>query len=248
VVSYGGLTYFREENAPPEAAERCVDCSLRNSCIYSATEFYLRWRDTWPHNVVAPPPDTVEMRRKVIETGPYGRCVWKLDNDVCDDQTVLLRFASGAHGTLGLHGLSAENTRTIRILFDRAELTGNLLRGQLTVSHFTGTTDQFRIEEIELPPETDSHGGGDLHLIHSLYEHLTEGKHASLVTSLESSLPSHALAFLAEESRKEGAVKIPVPEIFSPRAVDELARANAERPPDAGSNHESGTYAEDDGA
>jgi predicted dehydrogenase len=45
VVSYGGLTYFREENAPPEAAERCVDCSLRNSCIYSATEFYLRWRD-----------------------------------------------------------------------------------------------------------------------------------------------------------------------------------------------------------
>jgi Oxidoreductase family, NAD-binding Rossmann fold/Oxidoreductase family, C-terminal alpha/beta domain len=224
VVSYGGLDYFTEANAPPESAERCVVCPLQDTCLYSATRFYLNERDEWPFNVVAPPPDSLAARRRAIEEGQYGRCVWRAENDVCDDQTVLLRFGSDIHATFGLHALTAENTRSIRILFDTAELTGNLYRGQLTISHFTGHPDEFRIEEIELPGTSDSHGGGDLRLLRMLHEHLTTGAHAGLVTSLEASLPSHVLAFLAEESRKEGAIKIPIPEIFSPRAIDELAR------------------------
>jgi predicted dehydrogenase len=225
VVSYGGLTYFRRENAPPEAADRCVACPLQESCLYSATRFYLEEDDAWPQNVVATPPDTLETRRRAIETGPYGRCVWKLDNDVCDSQTVLLRFASGVHAVLGLQALSAENTRTIRVLFDRAELTGNLLRGRIAISQFMGRRDGFRVDVVELPVPFDSHGGGDLQLLRVLHENLTRGTHAGLMTSLESSLPSHVLAFLAEESRREGAVKKPIPEIFSPRAIEELVRA-----------------------
>jgi hypothetical protein len=224
VVSYGGLTYFREENAPPDSADRCVICPLQDRCLYSATRFYLNETDTWPYNVIAAQPDGPLERREALENGPYGRCVWKCDNDVCDDQTVLLRFAGGINGTLGLHAHTAENTRTLRILFDRAELTGNLLQGRLTISHFTGRPDVYRVEEVELEGASDSHGGGDVRLLKILYEHLVEGQHRNLVTSLESSIPSHALAFLAEESRSEGAVKKPVPEIFSPRAIDELKR------------------------
>ncbi|MEX2570271.1 MAG: Gfo/Idh/MocA family oxidoreductase [Gemmatimonadota bacterium] len=225
VVSYGGLNYFTEENAPPGAADRCVICPLQDRCLYSATRFYLKDRDVWPFNVVAGPPDSLERRREAIETGPYGRCVWHSENDVCDDQTVLLRFASGIHGTFGLHALTAENTRSLRILFDDAELTGNLYRGEISISHFTGEPDSFRVERLELPGVSDSHGGGDLRLLRMLSEHLTTGAHASLVTSLESSLPSHALAFLAEESRLEGSVKVPVPDIFSPRAIEALTGA-----------------------
>ncbi len=225
VVSYGGLHYFREENAPPEAADRCVDCPLQDSCLYSATRFYLEGGSAWPYNVIADGPDDLESRRQAIATGPYGRCVWKSDNDVCDQQTVLLRFTSGIQGTFGLHALTAENTRTLRILFDRAELTGNVLRGELSISHFTGVPERFSLEEVELPAVNDSHGGGDLRLLQILGEHLTDGSHEGLMTSLEASLPSHALAFLAEESRKEGAVKKPIPEIFSPRAIEALTRA-----------------------
>ncbi|HUH13054.1 MAG TPA: Gfo/Idh/MocA family oxidoreductase, partial [Longimicrobiales bacterium] len=224
VVSYGGLEFFREENAPPEAAERCVACPLQDTCTYSATRLYLNERDEWPFNVVAPPPDSPEARRREIETGPYGRCVWKCDNDVCDDQIVLLRFASGIEATLGLHALTDENTRTLRILFHGAELTGNLVRGELSIAHFTGRPGVQEVEEVPLPA-LGHHGGGDLRLLHLLHEHLTEGKHAGLVTSLESSLPSHALAFLAEQSRKEGSVQVPVPEVFSPRAIERMARA-----------------------
>lgn len=226
VVSYGGLNYFIEENAPPEAAERCVECPLQDECIYSATRFYLNERDEWPYNVIAPPPDTLADRREAIETGPYGRCVWKSENDVCDEQTVLLRYQSGTVAIFGLHALSEQNTRTIRILFDDAELNGNLLKGHLTISHFTGKVDKFSVEEIELPPAVDSHGEGDLYLLRMLYEHLSGGEHGRLVTSLESSLPSHVLAFLAEESRREGAIKVPIPEIFSPQAMKELAASD----------------------
>lgn len=222
VVSYGDLVYFREENAPPEAAERCIDCPLQDECIYSATKFYLNERDEWPFNVIAPPPDTLEDRRKALETTSYGRCVWKSDNDVCDEQTVLLRYDSGVLAIFGLHGLSEQNTRTIRILFDDAELNGNLLKGDLTISRFTGEIDRFDVEDIALPPGGDSHGGGDLLLLKLLHEHMSGGEHHRLVTSLASSLPSHVLAFLAEESRKEGAVKVDIPEIFSPSAIQRM--------------------------
>jgi hypothetical protein len=225
VVSYGRLDFFTRENAPPEAADRCIDCPLQESCIYSATRFYLDGTDEWPQNVIAEPPDTPETRWAAVASGPYGRCVWKVENDVCDDQTVLLRYASGIHAVFGLHALTGENTRTLRILFDRAELTGNLLHGRLSISHFTGRPGEYRIDEVELPPTGDSHGGGDLFLLRMLYEHLMGGTHASLMTSLQTALPSHALAFLAEESRNEGSIKMPIPEIFSPRAIDELSRA-----------------------
>ncbi|MGH7475572.1 MAG: Gfo/Idh/MocA family protein [Longimicrobiales bacterium] len=231
VVSYGGRTYFRRENAPPESTERCLDCPLRETCLYSATRLYLNDRDEWPYNVIAPPPDTIDERRRALETGPYGRCVWKCDNDVCEEQTVLLRFASGLHATLGLHAHTAENTRTLRILFDTAELSGNLVRGELSISHFTGLPGTVPVERIELPPVSDSqsHGGGDLRLLRMLHEHLTTGAHAALMTSLQSSLPSHALAFLAEQSRLEGTVQIPVPEVFSPDAIQRLKRATLAR-------------------
>lgn len=225
VVSYGGLTYFREEKAPPEAADRCVRCPLQDTCLYSATRLYLNDEDAWPYNVIAPPPDSLAARRRALETGPYGRCVWKAENDVCDDQIVLLRFESGIHATFGLHAHTAENTRTMRILFETAELYGNLRRGELSIAHFTGRPGDPVVEQVELPAITDSHGGGDLRLLQMLNEHLREGRHASLVTSLETSLPSHALAFLAEQSRKEDSVEVPVPEVFSPQAIDRMARA-----------------------
>src|SRR5690606_6854257 len=215
VSSYGGLGYFTARNAPPGAAGRCVDCRHQDDCLYSATRFYLNDRKEWPFDTVAPPPDTLEMRREAIERGPYGRCVWLCDNDVCDTQTVMLEFAGGAHATFELQALTADNTRQLRILFDTAELTGDLHRGTLQISHFTGRKDELRVEPVSLPGAADSHGGGDLALLHALHGHLTRGGDEAIMTSLRSSVPSHALAFLADESRLRRR-RLPVPDIFAP--------------------------------
>lgn len=227
VTSTGALTYFTPANAPIGAATRCVDCPYEADCLYSATRFYLNEREEWPFNVIAPPPDTLELRREAIATGPYGSCVWHNDNDVCDSQTVLMEFANGIHATFELQALTADNTRQLRILFDSAELVGDLHQGRLEISHFTGRKDELRTEPLPIPEAVDSHGGGDLQLLFSLYEHLTEGSESEVMTSLRSSLPSHAIAFIAEESRRRRR-RLSVPDIFGKTAP---ARTKLPRPP-----------------
>lgn len=216
VTSTGALTYFTPANAPADATGRCVDCPHQDTCLYSATRFYTNERAEWPFNVIAPPPDTLEMRREAVVTGPYGRCVWHNDNDVCDTQTVLMEFANGIHATFELQALTADNTRQLRVLFDSGELVGDLHQGKLEISHFTGRKDELRVEPVPIPSVEDSHGGGDLQLLHSLHEHLAAGTEAEVMTSLRSSLPSHAIAFIAEESRKKRR-RLAVPDIFGKR-------------------------------
>lgn len=214
VSSFGSLQYFNRENAPPEAAERCVDCPLQDTCLFSATRFYVHERPGWPYDVVTPTPGSLEERRLAIEMGPYGRCVWKCDNDVCDNQTVTLQFESGIHAGFSLYALTADNTRHITVLMDRAELTGDLHRGRLSIVGFSGNKRPLPPRDVPLGVADDHHGGGDLALLQVLYEHLTTGAHRQVMTSLESSIASHVLAFLADESRLKGGSPLPVPAIF----------------------------------
>ncbi|HEX6940276.1 MAG TPA: Gfo/Idh/MocA family oxidoreductase [Longimicrobiales bacterium] len=214
VSSFGRLAYFTAAHAPEGAADRCVDCALADTCLYSATRFYLNDRREWPFDVVAPGETSIEARRRAIAEGPYGRCVWRCDNDVCDVQTVTLEFDGGLLASFGLYAHTADNTRKITIHFDEAELSGDLRRNRLAVSHFTGRKDERLVEELPLPAFADAHGGGDLALLHALHEHLTTGEHHDIMTSLETSLPSHVLAFLAEESRRAGGERVEVPDIF----------------------------------
>ena len=214
VSSTGSLINFTREHAPPGATDRCVDCPHQHTCLYSAPRFYVNEKPNWPFHVIAPAPDTPEIRLKSLETGPYGRCVYRNDNDVCDHQIVVLEFASGVLGTVSLHAHTADNTRKLTVMMEKAEVTGDVRQHRLQISHFTGTTESLRIEDVPLGPAiSDPHGGGDLQLLYALHEHLTSGTHNELISSLESSVPSHVIAFLAEESRTGGGMRLPVPSI-----------------------------------
>jgi hypothetical protein len=214
VSSFGSLEYFNGANAPPEAADRCVDCPLQDTCLYSATRFYVHDEPGWPYDVLGP---DAAGRRHAVETGRYGRCVWKSDNDVCDNQVVNIQFESGVHASFGLYGLTSDNTRRISVLMDRAELVGDLRHGELRLHEFTGRQNDVATREIPIPVAEDHHGGGDLALLRTLHEHLTTGAHQEVMTSLESSIASHVLAFLADESRTQAGSPLPVPAIFDGR-------------------------------
>lgn len=231
VTSHGSLSYFRAENAPEGATSRCVDCPLQDTCLYSATRFYLDERPEWPYDVVlGGRADSRAARLEAITTGPYGHCVWLNDNDVCDSQLVLLEYESGIFASFEMHAHTAENTRKIRVLFDRGELYGDVRRGELHISRFTGHKDQVDVERLELPDVGDPHGGGDLHLLMALGSHIRQQKSGDVLTSLENSLASHVLAFLAEESRQGGNAKIAV----SPTIIPEvLIQAEAVSVPEA---------------
>ncbi|MEP6589570.1 MAG: Gfo/Idh/MocA family oxidoreductase [Gemmatimonadota bacterium] len=219
VTSHGSLSYFRRENAPEGATPKCVDCPLQDSCLYSATRFYLDERPEWPYDVVlGGAAGSREARYEAIATGPYGHCVWLNDNDVCDTQLVLLEYASGIYASFEMLAHTAENTRKLRVLFERGEVYGDVRRGVLWLSRFTGQKEPADEERLPLPALIDSHGGGDLYFLHALREHITHGKRANEITSLENSLASHVLAFLAEESRGNDNKKVAVSSRIIPAA------------------------------
>jgi predicted dehydrogenase len=102
-----------------------------------------------------------EGRLRALQTGPYGRCVYRCGSDMLDYQTVNMEFEGGTSAVLVMHGHSQEQSRTVRYDGTRATLVGEFVLGRKDVieirDHLTG-----RVERITPTPEdTDHHGGGD---------------------------------------------------------------------------------------
>ncbi|KAG7227009.1 hypothetical protein INR49_022355 [Caranx melampygus] len=89
-----------KDNKPKGAADRCMDCSVEKDCPYSARKIYLdrvkQGHTGWPVAVICPNsyPD-IESVTEALRTGPYGRCVYSCDNDVCSNQVVNMEFEGG---------------------------------------------------------------------------------------------------------------------------------------------------------
>jgi len=67
----------------------------------------------WPISTIS--EDTGrEARLHALRTGPYGRCVYRCDNDVVDHQVVSMELESGASLVLVMHGHSYWEARTMR--------------------------------------------------------------------------------------------------------------------------------------
>jgi len=207
--SFGSLRHYRAENAPPGAPERCTDgCSYEAQCPWSAPRLYLdtsRDPRRWPISVIS--EDTSrEARRRALETGPYGRCVYRCDNDVVDHQIVNMEFKSGVSALLCMHGHSYREGRTMRYDGTRATLRGCFYSSDSDIQindHLTGEVEVIRPELG--PPGAAGHGGGDEGLMRSFTRALREGRSDPL-TSARASLESHLMAFAAERARVEGTI------------------------------------------
>ncbi|XP_069774747.1 putative oxidoreductase YteT isoform X2 [Narcine bancroftii] len=100
VSSFGSLSHFTEENKPQGAASRCLNCSVEQTCPYSAKKFYLEGvkngNKGWPISTICEGADVdIESVTKALRKGPYGRCVYECDNDVVTHQVVNMEFEGG---------------------------------------------------------------------------------------------------------------------------------------------------------
>lgn len=202
ISSIGSLDFFKEENAPEGATERCKDCPHKHTCPYSAYRIYIeRWHQfgcpthAWPYNVVTPEPVSEEKIREAIESGPYGRCVFHCDNNVVDHQTVQMLFENGITATFHMNAFNLHGGRRIAMFGTYGELYMD--KKSITIDVFGQPTEIISIDSLL---EADyGHGGGDFKLIETLYD-MMEGR-CGLETSLEASVESHLMGIKAEESR-----------------------------------------------
>ena len=88
--------------------------------------------DRWPITVLTTDPSP-EGRLDALRTGPYGRCVYRCDNDVADHQQTVMNFADGLTATLSTSGLTGQNTRTVQLTGAAGELTGHMGSGRIEI-------------------------------------------------------------------------------------------------------------------
>lgn len=206
--SYGKLGHFSSEYAPEGSTERCDQgCKVERSCPYSAQRIYLEKlppSDHWPHNVLTldTSPEGLAL---ALHEGPYGRCVYRCDNDVADHQVVSMRFANGVDAAMNVSGFTRDNTRIIHLMGSHGEIIGNFTANEITVTDFR--IDDVRTSQLGVHSDAQ-HGGGDdgimADFIGRVQNRLRGGDVSASITSLEQSADGHFMAFAAETSRLRG--------------------------------------------
>lgn len=195
--SFGSLRYFKAENCPEGAAERCADCKL--DCPFHAQRFYLSRIPGWPSNILQPEP-TEENILQTLDVTDYGKCVFKMDNDVVDHQSINMLLEDEVTVTFQMLGFTNRQTRLLRVFGTEGELWGDFHENKICVQRFNKELQTFDLND----PGADfsGHGGGDAGLIYDLIRlYRGDDFDTTSVTFLENSVQSHYMAFAAEQSR-----------------------------------------------
>jgi len=209
VSSFGGLAHFRPEQAPEGAGERCVQCGVEASCPYSAARLYRSClgdpdRERWPLGAVVdtPTPEAVEV---ALREGPYGRCVYRCDNDVVDHQVVNIEYEGGVTASLTVAAFTPMANRKTRILGTRGYLDGD--GATIKVFDFlTGVEQTIDVWAGESMDAAGGHAGGDAGLVEAFLSAVAHGDPSMIKTGPAESLISHRVVWAAERARREGRV------------------------------------------
>ncbi|ESO09338.1 hypothetical protein HELRODRAFT_156445 [Helobdella robusta] len=206
ISSFGSLVHFTKKNQPDGASDRCLDCKVESQCAYSAKKLYLglleKGHTGWPVSVVADVPD-VENVLESLRVGPYGRCVYACDNDVCDNEVVIMNYKSGATVSLTTVAFTEEVcSRHTTICGTKGEITCVFYQPDIKVFNFlTKTKKMYNV--CEKGVVKTGHSDSDMEAIRCFVEAIKNNDPSKILTGPEQSLQSHLLCFAAERARVE---------------------------------------------
>ncbi|MDD3122597.1 MAG: Gfo/Idh/MocA family oxidoreductase [Candidatus Izemoplasmatales bacterium] len=197
VASFGSLSYFKESSAPIGAPKYCMDgCPKESECAYFAPKVYLNAPD-WMKLPVSNKM-TDEDILAALKKGPYGRCVYRSDNDVVDHQVVIIEFENQMTASFTMTAFTHENTRTIKLMGTLGEIRGHMDKQEIEIYTFGNDIP----EVIHLETLDYGHGGGDYGIMKAFVRLIEIGDNQEIASD-EASVMSHLLAFAAEKSRLE---------------------------------------------
>lgn len=198
--SFGSLYYFRPENQPAGAPDRCVDgCPVEESCPYSALKIYAG-DNSWSQHAGLANLTMAETHER-LRTSPYGRCVFKTDNDVVDHQVVSLQFEGGVTATFTMTAFTPWGGRYLRVHGTKGYIEARIDQRTIELYEFW---ENNKHSHIEIEESEGAHGGADSIVISSLIKAVSLDDASAILTTTAESLRSHAVVFAAERSRREG--------------------------------------------
>jgi predicted dehydrogenase len=202
VSSFGGLKYFKKENAPEGAAKYCLDgCPHYQDCPYHVLKIYFE-DDTDPAYIrqmgVVKSKDQL---RKLLSKNRFGKCVFHTDNNVVDNQTVQIEFEDDIHVSFTMCGHNGTERRMTKISMTNGEIVYDGLSKTIKTHRFEPLQDDL----IEVKAK-GSHGGGDRAIMDNYIDAIVSDDRSILLTPIKDSLEGHLLVFAAEEARAQDKV------------------------------------------
>ncbi|WP_299703115.1 Gfo/Idh/MocA family oxidoreductase [uncultured Pontibacter sp.] len=208
IAAMGDLKWFRKENAPEGSTARCTDgCKVERECPYSAIKHYHDKRKrTFVLDLPADKSQHSEVIMERLKTTNYGRCVYRMENDQPDHYVTSIQFANNVTASFSMEAFTSYARRRTRIMGSMGDMVGDM--NELVVT-------DFRTEkELKLVPRAEDvdgyknsgHGGGDWLLVRDFVQAVSQQNPALLTSTIDESIESHIMGFMAEESRKRGKI------------------------------------------
>lgn len=206
IASFGSLRHFREEHAPANSPSRCSEgCPVEEHCPYSTRHYF---DDDGKHafsafaQIVKNAGHSEDLETALLRT-PYGRCVYRCDNDVVDHQVAIVEYENGCSVSFSMSAFSSRTSRAITLMGTLGELQGNMEENRLTLHDYKSGTSR----ELPLPAEDGMHGGGDTGLIHDFVQQIMSPDNNKLRSANHQGINAHIMAFAAERARISGNVQ-----------------------------------------
>lgn len=205
VSSFGGLKHFKKENAPERSTEYCYTCPVKDTCKYNAfyvynNEEYEKIAGLAKHGGLG--ECEADINKSLSDPDNlYARCVYRCDNNVCDNQIVNMQFEDGIVAQLKSIAFTNDLKRLITIHGTEGVIYKSE-KGEIVVEKLNGETTSYKPEEPK--GGYAHHAGGDVAIIEQFIDYLEKGIQTKNITDIFDSVMGHKVAFLAEKSRLNG--------------------------------------------
>lgn len=200
IQAFGDLSWFKKENAPEGSTARCTDgCKVENSCPYSALNIYHRKRSwTYVFDLPEKKEEHGDFILNQLKTTNYGRCVYRMENDQPDHYTTNILFEDNITASFSMEAFTSYSGRRTRVMGTLGDVVGDMT----SMTH----TDFLTGKKTEWKQESDGHGGGDWRLVNDWLTAISKKDVSLLTSTIDQSIESHIMGFMAEKSRKTNKV------------------------------------------
>jgi len=201
VSCLGARTVFRQDQAPKGAPQYCMDgCPAEKTCPYFAPDVYVN-KKKWGTGAIITPDRSEKGILEALRKGPYGKCVYRNDNDQPDHVTMNLGFKDDVTATFSMEAMTSYEGRKTRVMGTKGDIVGD--ERILRIADFASRQSR-EWDVANASSDLSGHGGGDIRMVRDFTAAVAKRDPNLLATNLSVSMESHLAGFLAEESRLAG--------------------------------------------